>query len=298
MKYSKFYITTFFVLVCVILLGTIYWRTNNYHIYTYCDSHRSRVDSLLDNVYTHQDIESFEELMCGCYKDFPVSKLCNYMGDSAHYVLSYNHMIWLTDGNPENYLYYVIKCFACGEFANCMEIPAELPLQPILSNWFEISWHLGNPSEDSYSYKLYAREVNEMDSLVSRIRTECDTLDYLKLRQIATADQLISISKFLADSVSYPLAIQDTYLCYLMKYGNPIMMDSILFEEAYKYLQKGVRLNYLPSIWSKACLLLAGSYLPQDTFLGKELFERCLLTPHPLPARGALSDSIWFEQWN
>ena len=297
MKYSKFYITTVFVLVCVILFGTIYWCINR-HTYTYCDSHHSSVDSLLENVYTHQNIESFEELMCGCYNGFSASELCKYMGDSAHYVLAYNHMIWLTDGNPENYLYYVIKCFACGKFANCMDIPAELPLLPILSNWFEISWHLGNPSKDSYSYKLYAREVNEMDSLVSRIRTEYDTLDYLKLRQISTTDQLIEISKFLADSISYPLAIQDTYLCYLMKYGNPIMMDSVLFEEAYKYLQKGVSLNYLPSIWSKACLLLTGSYLPQDRRMGEVLYNECLSANFPIPQEGSLSDSLWFEMWD
>lgn len=119
----------------------------------------------------------------------------------------------------------------------------------------------------------------QVDSLRSAILNERDTSAYLSIRQIISIVELLPLAKWVADSLSFDIACHDTYRLMCEIQGRGLPLSSSEFTEAYPYLDKAAQNGYLPSVFQKSLLLLMGVYLPQDTIKGKELLDKCLITP-------------------
>lgn len=274
MPMKRKYIIIFLILFCF-LAFMLFKLYDSLCIMTYCDYHHKDKELLINNVYKNADLDSFIELMCGCYEDIPERQLCEFMGDSARCVLAYNYLTFLVDEESDSCLYYELKFFACGNYSSLSTLKERIPFKQTIVDWIDKSRYIGEPEDYYHSSHLYSHEIVKMDSFITAIESGRDTLGYQILRQIAPTNRLLPVAKLLADSMHYPLAIQDTYVCYLKQYGYPFMMDTERFQEAYYYLEKGVQMEYLPCILSKASLLLTGTYLPQDIKTGETLLDEC-----------------------
>lgn len=256
------FVNAFWELIILLVIFLSSCGTNRTSIPDY---QRMSIAQLEQRLYKEYDLECFTELVTRSFYDvdLDVKKYARFITDSLGGI----NALTFVGSTLEECAYYLALNEAYGIDDAYVEIFGVMLVKDIINDYL-------NP--------LFVNDVlcdTSIDSLEKRIMEYHDTLAYWELRNKTSFLELKTCAQFLADSVCYTVAIQDMYNIICTEYWDGYPMDSAAFALADYYLEKGVALGYLPSVFQKSLLLLMGVYLPQDTIKGKELLDKCLINP-------------------
>ena len=272
MKTNKLIMSSrlWFILLWAVCLASCTKRV----IYTYCDEYTNK-DSLIQCIVSNYDADALSALLY-CHEDSNANFYRILVADSSENAYFYHTLPpskngYYRDLSDTASLFYNVKCIAMGGYPcfGSRWIPISFPdtIYNILYNAYIRRVSVKNKEK-------YAKEYNNLDSLYCVVLSSVDTESYEKFRLLSLGDSLLSVAIKVADSIHYPIACYDVYYCTI----NRHRVTDKEFRFAYKYLCEAVDSMYYPALFIKAGLCLTGAYFPQDTVLGKKLFEQCHAT--------------------
>jgi len=259
-----------------------------------CDCSILEKDTILKKVLVDFDYNILYDHLLGHIPIEEKEKYAIFFGDYANDLRGYSSM-----DSPHTKtirsVYYDIKAFAYGEsgiyYTYYYGYRGEILFFKVKTKLWKDQAYLSEYAGTDYSNcpPEYVLERQNPDSLIDVIVHNLDTSSYQKLRYIVNSstpykypcklslNDLRYTAKILADSLGYLPAAYDVYQCYeRLNTYNHHPMSTNDFKEAHQYLLMGVDKQYLPCIWKEAILKLTGTYMPQDTIVGKRLFYQCI----------------------
>lgn len=262
-----------FILLLAVCLASCTKRVT----YTFCDNYANK-DSLIQCIVTNYDIEAYDALWC-CHEDSDMD-LYGFLIADSNGIAGYYTPSYYLDGSScyglsdTVMLFYDIKGVVMGCYAsfggNLMNRYIDIP-DSIYNTLFKAFVRFGVSVWDKDKYR---KEYDNIDSLFNVVLINTDIESYDKLRLLTSRDSLSPISIDIANKTHYPVACYDVYYNTIRGYR----LDDKEFQFAYKYLCEAADSIYYPALFIKAGLCLTGAYFPQDTVLGKKLFEQCHAT--------------------
>ena len=244
-----------------------------------CNSNRNTsneknisIQQIFDGLLLERDATYYDELFLRAdeclWDDFVSASL--FAGDSLGYLLAYGMMADYA-GEKESEIFYAAILLLHGHQAYYDFFRDAFPINSNVKQWIKRD-----------NYKMGLEDAQNIDSLLSLMKAVEDDSSYMAFRTEIPYRELSLVAKSLADEKGIASAACDVYLSLInSRYGY--LAETATADTALRYLEYSANCQFLPAVFYKSLLLLTGTYLPQDTIAGRELFLRCIDSTNCIP---------------